>query len=148
MAGPHETLMQQHNISPYLRSYAVAYFEHVEDLSTAPDRHALNPGQAVIRHTLCTVPPEGFEEFMTVQRAMWSPGMQAAPGFVGGRICRRRDAPASVLLTSYFTSAAAHAHYRQTQLPQLRQQGSRSLELCTAIEDDELPVLELWRRDG
>lgn len=147
MAGTHEALMQQHDLGPYLRSYAVAYFEHVENVGYPPEWSILRPGEAVVRHTLCTVPPEAFAEFLAVQQAVWSPGMQAAPGFAGGRIWRQRADPARVLLTSYFIRADAHRAYRETQLPLLRQQGSRSLELSTAISGEELPILERWHRD-
>jgi quinol monooxygenase YgiN len=147
MAGTHEELMQQHNLTPYLDTYHVRYMDLVGDLRRAPAWEEVVPGQTVIRQTKCQVPPEALAEFLAVQGEVWSPGMSRAPGFLGGRIWRRRGAPADLLLVGLFQDQAAHAAY-QNHVKELQGAGAQSLACCTAIESREFLVQEIWHREN
>ncbi|MDB5098267.1 MAG: hypothetical protein JWM80_2688 [Cyanobacteria bacterium RYN_339] len=148
MQGRHDTLMRDHPLGELLRSYEVAYYEWVEDVGLAPDWERLALPGPVLRHTLCEVPAANFDAFLAVQRETWSPGMLAAPGFLGGRIWRRRDDPARVLVATYFADAAAHAAYQRDVLPRLRVAGAASIGLCTAIQAEEWRVGSVRWRPG
>jgi heme-degrading monooxygenase HmoA len=146
MAGTHAELMARHPLNGYLAGYAVSYFEHAGDVGFAPDWDRIRPGSAMLRHTLSRVPEARHDEFMALQQSVWSPGVAEVPGYLGGRIWRRREDPAEVLFTNYFESNAALRAYRAQEFPPLRLRGARSLHLSTALATREYPVLDRYAR--
>jgi hypothetical protein len=74
----------------------------------------------IIRAADCGVRAGRVEHFLAVQEQVWIPGMQAAPGMLGGWVARL--APQRFLVATWWSDLPSHAAYVAERLPGLREQ--------------------------
>lgn len=129
MAGPHDPIAARAAQAPRIARIRVTLFEAVDLIGPGP------LGQTGhLRVAECRVRAERRERFRAAQRDVWSPGMAACPGFVGGLFAEGLDGRFVVL--TRWRDAETHARYRAEAFPGLRDR---------ARPDDDL--LELTGRE-
>lgn len=125
MAEEHDRIAQSNEQSRLYASIATAIFESVIEIpgSERSMQAALASGQ-VLRVADCTVRPGQEPSFYDVQREIWNPAMQSSQGQLGGVVSRQMTADGSTrhLVSSFWTSAAAHDDYVAKRENALREQ--------------------------
>ncbi|MEU9026749.1 DUF4937 domain-containing protein [Streptomyces sp. NPDC048383] len=92
--------------------------ENVLDLAgETADLPGALAGAELLRVADCRVLPGRAEHFLAVQRRVWGPGMAAAGGMRAGVVIRL--APDRYLVTTLWSSRAAHDRYRTEHFPAL-----------------------------
>lgn len=101
-------------------------------------------GGALIRIALGEVLPDRHDHFQQVQRDIWVPGMNGAPGMLAGVFSRSLQDDSKYLVCTLWESAGAHAAYRADTLPALRERAAVEGD-CRSLEGFIVPVEPSWR---
>ncbi|MEU3573725.1 DUF4937 domain-containing protein [Kitasatospora sp. NPDC036755] len=96
----------------------------------------------VLRAADCRLHPGRAEHFLDVQREVWAPGMAAADGMLGGTVTRL--AADRCLVTTLWTTAAAHHAYTTDRLPALLARAAVATDV-RALTGHLLPLEPSWR---
>ncbi|MFE5587786.1 DUF4937 domain-containing protein [Kitasatospora sp. NPDC056531] len=96
----------------------------------------------LLRAADCLLRPGRTEHFLEVQRQVWAPGMAAAGGMLAGTVTRL--AADRYLVTTLWTSPAAHAAYTADALPALRARADVPADVRT-LTGHALPLEPSWR---
>jgi heme-degrading monooxygenase HmoA len=96
---------------------------------------------SVVRLAHCQVKAGRQERFVRAQGEVWNPGMQAAPGMLGGVFARRGQT--EFLVLSLWKSVADHERYRTDRFADLRHR-SRAADDLDDITGDLIELDPAW----
>ena len=89
----------------------------------------------------CTIDPVHREAFVRAQLQVWTPGMGACPGMLGGVFSSVADD--RYLVTTLWADAAAHTAYLDGPFTGLRARAAPNTQL-TRLEGFRVPLLPAW----
>ncbi|MFF2119612.1 DUF4937 domain-containing protein [Kitasatospora sp. NPDC058184] len=95
----------------------------------------------VLRAADCRLHPGRADHFLDVQHRLWAPGMAAADGMLGGAVTRL--APDRYLVTTLWTTPAAHHAYTTDHLPALLPRAAVPTDVHT-LTGHLLPLEPSW----
>ncbi|MFF2545189.1 DUF4937 domain-containing protein [Kitasatospora sp. NPDC058063] len=108
----------------------------------APSLPAALARATVLRAADCRLRPGRADHFLDVQRELWAPGMAAADGMLGGTVTRL--SPGRHLVTTLWTTPAAHRDYTTHHLPALLARAGVPTDVRT-LTGHLLPLEPSWR---
>ena len=98
-----------------------------------------------MRWSRCRVLDGREQSFVEVQRTLWRPGMQEAPGMLGGCFARGvSDDAREFLVLSFWESERLHREYAEKRLPILRAEARHETDLDT-LRGGSFPIEPAWR---
>lgn len=129
MASHHDSIAERSQQIRYYHQCDVACFKWLMALPSYSGNNEtakFNNEPGFMRIADCQLLPSRRQQFLTIQRSLWNPGMAAVNGMLGGACWQSLDNPNRVLVTSYWRTEKHHRQYQLDHLPQLLQQANVS----------------------
>ncbi|MFI6154321.1 DUF4937 domain-containing protein [Kitasatospora sp. NPDC051170] len=96
----------------------------------------------LLRVADCRLLPGRDDHFLHIQRHLWAPGMAAAGGMLTGVVTRLE--PHRYLVTTLWSTPAAHQHYTTHHLPTLLSRATLQQDV-DSMTGHTLPLEPTWR---
>jgi len=117
--GLHDQIYANNQQSELMSGCKVSLFHEFFPMPGAfPSLRAAARKAQWLRVAYCRVADPQYLNFLEAQRKIWSPGMRAAPGMLGGSFAG--DGTDGFLIASLWSSKENHDHYCTDILPDLR----------------------------
>lgn len=145
MSDVHDTIFKAHGQEGSYESISVSLWDQKRSIpgSAGQATDAIEPGR-VIQIARCRVKPARQNHFIQVQQEVWSPGMAAAGGMLGGVFTASREDEDRFLVCTLWQSEDNHRNYQEKVLPGLerRAQADRDADSVAGLT---VTVEPAWR---